>query len=553
MLKKLFLPVLFVFIFSFSAYANTIINVNGVVKNAHGEPVAEVRIKLLHDDNQIVEAYSGDNGAYNLTVSLDEKPNNLRIQFYKSNYKKVTKNISVYSYDTRKQVYLFHANPILDRTITPAFYISLFALVMVFVLISLELVHRTLAASLGAALVLFISYTLGTLNETYFIISFEEAAKSVDLNVIFLLMGMMIIVGVMKKTGIFQWLAYKSFSFSKGNVFLLSVIFMFITAILSALLDNVTTMLLIAPVSIEIALVLGISPFSLLIPTVLASNMGGTSTLIGDPPNILIGSYAHLTFNDFFINLFPVILIILVVNVFLMKLYYGKEYKKAKIKNIDELLTKLRKEYKITDRKLLKYCLFVLIFVIFMFIVHGFLNMEPCIAALTGAAVLLVISGVDVVEIIEKEVEWPTLVFFIMLFIVVGAVISTGVIQLIGSWIGNLAGGNLIVAIILIIWVSAIASAVVDNIPFTATMLPVVAYLTYTIPSSRPDILWWALSLGACLGGNGTLIGASANIVTAGFAERSGFPLRFVDFFKVGGPVTVVSLIIATLWLIIGG
>lgn len=283
MLKKVFLPILFVFIFSFSAYANTTINVSGVVKNAHGEPVCGACVKLLHDDKQIAEAYSGDNGAYNLTASLDEKPDNLYIQFYKSNYKKVTKNISVYSYDTRKQMYLFHASPILDRTITPAFYISLFALIMVFVLISLELVHRTLAASLGAALVLFISYTLGTFNESYFIISFEEAAKSIDLNVILLLMGMMIIVGVMKKTGVFQWLAYKSFSISKGNVFLLSVIFMFITAILSAFLDNVTTMLLIAPISIEIALVLGISPFSLLIPTVLASNMGGTSTLIGDP------------------------------------------------------------------------------------------------------------------------------------------------------------------------------------------------------------------------------------------------------------------------------
>jgi Na+/H+ antiporter NhaD/arsenite permease-like protein len=551
--KKVFLPILFVFIFSFSAYANTTVNVSGVVKNMHGESVDEACVKLLHNDKQIAETYSGSNGVYNLTASLDEKPDNLYIQFSKSSYKKVTKNISVYSYDTLKQIYLFHASSILDRTITPAFYISVFALIVVFALISLELVHRTLAASLGAALVLFISYTLGTLDKNYFIISFEEATKSIDLNVILLLMGMMIIIGVMKKTGVFQWLAYKSFSFSKGDVFLLSVIFMFTTAVLSAFLDNVTTMLLIAPVSIEIALVLGVSPFSLLIPEILASNMGGTSTLIGDPPNILIGSYAHLTFNDFFINLFPVILIILVVNVFLMKLYYGKEYKKAKIKNIDELLIKLRKEYKITNRKLLKYCLFVLIFVVFMFIVHGFLNMEPCIVALTGAAVLLVISGVDVVEIIEREVEWPTLVFFIMLFIVVGAVISTGVIQLIASWVVDFSGGSLIVSMILIVWVSAIASAVVDNIPFTATMLPVVAYLTSAIPSSRPDILWWALSLGACLGGNGTLIGASANIVTAGFAERSGFPLRFVDFFKVGGPVTVVSLVIATLWLLAGG
>ncbi|MCD6132847.1 MAG: ArsB/NhaD family transporter [Deltaproteobacteria bacterium] len=552
MLKKLFLSVIFVFIFSFSAQAD-VINVSGVVRNTHGEPVCGVGVKLFHDNNKIAETYSGDNGAYNLTATLGEEPRSLCIQFYKSNYKRVTENISTRSYNTQKQIYFFHISPMLDRTITPAFYISLFVLVIVFGLISFELIHRTLAASLGAALVLFISYTLGTLNEDYFIISFEEAAKSVDLNVILLLMGMMIIVGVMKKTGVFQWLAYKSFSISKGNIFLLSAIFMFITAILSAFLDNVTTMLLITPVSMEIARVLGVSPFSLLIPMVLASNIGGTATLIGDPPNILIGSYAHLTFNDFLINLFPVVLIVLVVDVFLVKLYYGKEYKEAKIKDIDELLTKLRKECSITDRKLLKYCLFVLIFVIFMFIVHGFLNMEPCIAALAGAAMILIISGVDIVEVIEREIEWPTLVFFVMLFIVVGATISTGVIQLVASWIRDLSGGNLIAAMMLIMWVSAAASAVIDNIPFTATMLPVVAYLTSTIPSSRPDILWWALSLGACFGGNGTLIGASANVVTAGLLERSGFPLRFADFFKVGGPVTVVNLIISTLWLIIGG
>ncbi len=552
MFNKLFLSVIFVFIFSFSAQAD-VISVSGVVRNTHGEPVCGVRVKLFHDNNKIAETYSGDNGAYNLTATLDEEPRSLCIQFYKSNYKRVTENISACSYNTQKQIYFFHISPILDRTITPAFYISLFVLVIVFGLISFELMHRTLAASLGAALVLFISYTLGTLNEDYFIISFEEAAKSVDLNVILLLMGMMIIVGVMKKTGVFQWLAYKSFSISKGNIFLLSAIFMFITAILSAFLDNVTTMLLVAPVSMEIARVLGVSPFSLLIPMVLASNIGGTATLIGDPPNILIGSYAHLTFNDFLINLFPVVLIVLIVDVFLVKLYYGKEYKEAKIKDIDELLTKLRKECSITDRKLLKYSLFVLIFVIFMFIVHGFLNMEPCIAALAGAAMVLIISGVDIVEVIEREIEWPTLVFFVMLFIVVGATISTGVIQLVASWIRDLSGGNLIAAMMLIMWVSAAASAVIDNIPFTATMLPVVAYLTSTIPSSRPDILWWALSLGACFGGNGTLIGASANVVTAGLLERSGFPLRFADFLKVGGPVTVVNLIISTLWLIIGG
>jgi Na+/H+ antiporter NhaD/arsenite permease-like protein len=363
---------------------------------------------------------------------------------------------------------------------------------------------------------------------------------------------MMIIVGVMKKTGIFQWLAYKSYALSKGNVFKLAIILMFVTAFVSAFLDNVTTMLLLAPVSIEIAVMLKINPFSLLLPEVLASNMGGTATLIGDPPNIMIGSFAHLTFNDFVINLTPVIIIVLIANVFVMKFFFNKEYKKGKIENVDALLAKLKEEYKITNPKLLKHSLVILGFVIALFVTHGMLHMEPSIAAMVGAALILLFSGADITEIMEHEVEWTTLVFFMMLFIIVGAAVQTGFISLIATWVKDLSGNSLVLSIILVMWVSAIASAFIDNIPFTATMLPVVAYLTQTIPHAG-NTLWWALSLGACLGGNGTLIGASANVVTAGLAERAGYPITFKYFLKIGGPAMIVSVIISMVWVLIGG
>lgn len=489
----------------------------------------------------------------NLPDNVDIK--NINLKFKKTTYRTETvelQNILKSKDKTGNTIYTVSYNHALKRVITPAFWISLIVLISIFVLISLELMHRTLAALFGASLLLFISYTFGNLSENYFLISFDEAIKAIDFNVIFLLMGMMIIVGVMKKTGIFQWLAYKSYEASQGNVFALAVILMFVTAITSAFLDNVTTMLLLAPISIEIALVLNINPFSLLMPEVLASNIGGTATLIGDPPNIMIGSYAHLTFNQFVLNLTPVIFIILVVSVFVIKLYYGKEYKKGKIDDVNSLIKRLRSEYKITDKKLLKNSLFILLFVILLFITHGILHMEPSVAALTGAAALLVLSGVDIVEVLEKEVEWPTLVFFMMLFVIVGSAEETGIIGLIATWVKELAGSSLILSIILIIWVSAIASAFVDNIPFTATMLPVVAYLSATVPNAG-NTLWWALSLGACLGGNGTLIGASANVVTAGFAERSGFPMTFNNFIKVGMPLMVISVAIAMTWLLIGG
>ncbi|MGO9568634.1 MAG: SLC13 family permease [Desulfomonilaceae bacterium] len=432
-----------------------------------------------------------------------------------------------------------------------AFWIALIVFVGVYGLIAFEVVHRTLAAFLGAAVLLLITHTIGTFDETYNILTWEQAIHAVDWNVIFLLMGMMIIVGVLKASGVFQWLAYKSFQMAKGNIYLLSSALCVVTAVVSAFLDNVTTMLLLTPVTMEIAVVLGVSPFVFLLPEILASNFGGTATLIGDPPNIIIGSYAGLTFNDFVINLTPVVILVMVAQVIYNKFYYGKEYHKAKVDDVPKMVTFLKEKYKITDARILTIGGAVLLAVIAMFVVHGFFHMEVSVAALFGAGLIILVTKTDIVELLEKEVEWPSLVFFIMLFIVVGAAEQTGILQAIADGILKVCQGNLTAAVLIILWVSGFTSAIVDNIPYTATMLPIVAFLNKTIPGADIGVLWWALSLGACFGGNGTIIGASANVVTTGIAEKAGYKITFGGFLKEAAPITIISLIISSVFLLV--
>jgi Na+/H+ antiporter NhaD/arsenite permease-like protein len=439
----------------------------------------------------------------------------------------------------------------LKRQITPAFWIASGILLLVYVIIALEWLHRTLAALLGAALVLFITYTVGTFLPGYFILSFEDAVSAIDMNVIFLLMGMMIIVGVLKKTGLFQWLAYKSYAIARGNVFILSCILMLVTAVASAFLDNVTTMLLMIPVSIEIAVTLKINPIALLIPEVFASNVGGTATLIGDPPNILIGSYAKLSFMSFVMNLGLICLICLGVTLIYYVYWYKKAYLKAESQDVDRTIEYLQQEYRITNYKLLFLCLGFLAFTILLFVIHGVLHMEPSVAALTGAMLLLAFSRVDIVEMLEGEVEWPTLVFFMALFIVVAAAEETGLIQAIAEGVALVSRGNLTVAVLMVLWVSALASAAIDNIPFTATMLPIIAFLNTTIPGAESGVLWWALALGACFGGNGTMIGASANVVTVGLAEKAGYHISFLYYMKACFVPMVITVILSSAYLLL--
>ena len=547
----------------------TRLNLFGRILNPHKKGVPDAEIKIFVDGQEIEPPTHGHaphgsglttefDGSFQVELDLPRetiKNGEIKLVIFKPSYKKETLVLKPEDFAVKNGEYYAKVEIIIPRTKGPAFWIATVVFVLAYVLISFELLHRTLAAMLGASVMLLISYTLGTWNPEYHILSYKSAIHSIDMNVIFLLMGMMIIVGILKNTGVFQWCAYKCYQLARGNVILLSIILMTFTAVSSAFLDNVTTMLLLTPVTIEIALSLGINPLSLLVPEILASNVGGTATLIGDPPNIMIGSYAGLTFMDFVKNLAPVCIISMIVLFIYNKFVYNREYHKAKIDDIQAFIEKLRQEYRITDASLLGFGLVIMAVVILMFLLHGVLHMEVSIAALFGASVLftyaLVTKKIDLIHLIEKDIEWPTLLFFIFLFILVGAVEDVGLLDMIADWVFHLSAGSLVTAVCLIIWVSAIMSAFVDNIPFTATMLPITAYLTKVIPGAESGVLWWALALGACFGGNGTMIGASANVVTLGIAEAAGHRITFFGFMKVAFIYMIISVAIANAWLLI--
>lgn len=539
-----------------------VLTVSGNIKTVQGKPIKDATLSFYVSDKHVEtaeEVTTSKEGNYRAEIIVPRgtlPAAKVEVVAGKSCYKESERAtlehvVKETNSEHGNAYYLAQHSFSLVRSVTPAFWIASLILMAVYVLIAFELMHRTLAALLGAALLLTITYTAGTFNSNYIILTFEDAMHAIDNNVVFLLLAMMIIVGVLKKTGVFQWMAYKSYQLAKGNVFILASILMFVTAVTSAFLDNVTTMLLMIPVTIQIAITLKINPVTLMLPEAFASNVGGTTTLIGDPPNIMIGSYAKLSFLDFVQNLTFVNLIALAVSIVYFVYWYKKDYLKAHVGDVTQMIAQLKEEYKITNKSLLIQGGIILGITIFMFIIHGTLHMEPSIAALIGAAILMVISRVDIVEMLEKEVEWPTLIFFMMLFIVVAGAEETGLIQVIADWVRDMSKGSLVAAILMILWVSALASAIIDNIPFTATMLPIVAYLNTVIPGAETGILWWALSLGACLGGNGTMIGASANVVTVGMAERAGYPISFMEYAKAAFIPMIISIIICSFWLLL--
>jgi len=533
------------------------VSVSGFILDNHKEPVAEVHVSILVNGKEVDHLETTQNGKYVSRFQLKKgeiQSATIEIKAYKASFQAKTLTFKGNELASKDKHFYISEDIVLGRVLGPAFWISTVVFVLAYILIAFELLHRTVAAMIGATLMMTISYTIGTINPAYHIFSFHRAIAAIDMNVIFLLMGMMIIVGVLKHTGVFQWCAYFAYKMAKGKVFLLTIFLMVFTAVTSAFLDNVTTMLLLTGVAIEICVSLNLNPLDMLIPLVMASNVGGTATLIGDPPNIMIGSYAGLTFTNFLLALGLVCALSLVALIIFCKIYWGKDYAAAKVESIDEHIKTLKEEYQITDPALLIYGLAVLAFAVFLFLTHGYWHMEVSIAALMGAAILLTIAilteKVNLIELIEKDIEWPTLMFFIFLFIIVGAVDETGLLALIADWIVHLSHGSFVLSVTLIIWVAAIVSAFVDNIPFTATMLPIVAYLSEVIPGAG-DQLWWALAIGACFGGNGTIIGASANVVTMGIAESRGYRISFVGFMKKTFPYMIISVAIGQAWLLI--
>ena len=347
------------------------VNISGIVLDSHKEPINEANVKILVNHKEVEHVVTAHNGKYVARFQMHKgevEKANIEIFADKTSFKGVSFTIKGNELARDGNQYYLSEDMSLDRHLGPAFWISTVVFILAYVLIAFELLHRTVAAMLGAILMLVISYTIGTINPEYHIFSFESAIFSIDMNVVFLLMGMMIIVGVLKHTGVFQWCAYISYKLAKGNVFVLAVYLMVFTAFSSAFLDNVTTMLLLTGVAIEISISLGINPLHMLIPLVLASNVGGTATLIGDPPNIMIGSYAGLTFMDFVVALALICLVSMVALIIFTKLVWGKGYAAGKVENVQEYIQVLKEKYQITDPRLLTYGMAVLGFVIFLFL-----------------------------------------------------------------------------------------------------------------------------------------------------------------------------------------
>jgi Na+/H+ antiporter NhaD/arsenite permease-like protein len=535
----------------------------GHVTDPQGEPVRGAVVQLLINGepagHQAQEAAthagveSQADGAYVVDVPLDEVGHveSLALVFSRPHFKPVewqAQKDDVARLNRGESLRLPDLE--MPRRVTPGFWVATLTFVAILVIIALEKLHNTMAALLGVAVILGTTFVGGAVEPDLFIFDFERALEYVNFDVIFLVMGMMIVIGVIEETGIFQWLAYQSYRLSGGRAWLLVTILMLITSVASALLDNVTTMLLMTPMTIQIALSLGVNPLSLLIPEVLASNVGGISTLIGTPTNILIGSYAGLSFNDFLGKLTPGVLVAQVALTVYVLIRYRSQFLVRGGGLSEALLARLRESGRITQPGKLRRSGAVFIVMLLFFVLGERIHLVPAVTAILGAVAMLLWVAPDV-ESMLKVVDWTTLMFFISLFIVVGAIQEVGLISIIAETISKVVGGNLTVAILVLVWAAAFLSGVIANIPFTAAMLPVVGFLTRTIPGASSQVLFYGLSIGSAMGGNSSLIGASANLVTAGIAERAGYRITYAEFFKVGMPAMLVTVVVGTLWLLI--
>ena len=416
--------------------------------------------------------------------------------------------------------------------------VAIVIFVAAYALIISEKIHRTIIGICGAMLMILLG-----------IISQETAIHHIDFNTLGLLMGMMVIVNITSETGLFNYLAIWAAKKVKAKPISLLVALAGLTAVCSALLDNVTTVLLTVPITFSITKQLNVDVKPFLIAQILSSNIGGTATLIGDPPNIMIGSAVGLQFMDFIANLSAICVLIFFVTIAILILIYGK-----KLHTTDDLREKvmqLDEKSQIVDPRLLKKCLFALAVTISLFVLHGQLHLDTATAAMTGAGLLLLISFPQKEAMIAKvlsKVEWLAIFFFAGLFILVGALVETGVIKMLAEEAIRITQGDLTATAMLILWMSAYASAFIDNIPFVATLIPLIQDMGQ-MGMTNLDPVWWSLALGACLGGNGTLIGASANVVVASMAAQRGKPISFISFMKIALPLMTLSIAISSVYV----
>jgi len=424
-------------------------------------------------------------------------------------------------------------------------WVSTILFVVTYGVIISEKVNRAIVSLLGAGLMIM----LGVLNQ-------ETAISGIDFNTLGLLIGMMVIVAITKRSGVFQFVAVWSAKKVKASPWGILLMLSIVTAIFSALLDNVTTVLLVAPVTLLICHELDISPYPFLFAEIFASNIGGTATLIGDPPNIMIGSAVKLTFNDFIFNTAPIVPLIMLVTMGIIYAIWGRRLQATA--EARARIMQFREREAITDARLLKQSLLVLALVLAGFVMAHQLQLEPASIAMFGAALLLLLSNFtnnaeEQAENVHKtfgKVEWVTIFFFVGLFVAVKGIEEAGLLKMLADRAIDLTGGDLALTSLTILWVSAIVSAIVDNIPFVATMIPLIKSMAPTFGGAENLMpLWWSLALGACLGGNGSLVGASANLIVAGFAERAGHRIRFLQFMALAFPMMLLSIAIASVYI----
>lgn len=413
--------------------------------------------------------------------------------------------------------------------------LSVAVFVIALAVIISEKVHRALVAIAGAVLLIALH-----------VIPFDTAMGHLDLNTLGVLFGMMLFVAVVKLSGIFEYMAVKCAHVAKGSPWKIMMLFVLLTAVFSAFLDNVTTVLLMGPVTLTLCKLLRVNPVPFFIAEILASNIGGTATLIGDPPNIMIGSAAGFEFADFIVYDAPVVLVILALLLVVFYFMYGRKMH-ADAEATAEVMDLVPADY-IKDRRLLRISVGMMVLVVAGFMLHGALGLESSVIALGAAAIILLVSR-ESIEHALTQVEWTTLAFFAGLFVIVGAMTETGVIGMLAQWLIDLTGGDVFLTMLVLVFASAVVSAFLDNIPFVATMIPILL----SMEASGMDVapLWWAVSLGACLGGNGSLIGASANVVLSDISKKNGYEITFVQFLKVGFPIMLGSVAVAAVYLML--
>jgi Na+/H+ antiporter NhaD/arsenite permease-like protein len=539
--------------------------ISGLILDSQLSPVkdAVVRVSLegqpqplIQAGREVLEVSSASDGSYILEldpkVPLGEK-SKVEVEVSKPCFMTMRIPLEMSDFASKGDSFYFRKDVSLPRKGSPALWIAVSVFAAVYFLMAFELMHRLVAAMLGTAALLLITYTAGNLDADYRIITFHAAVEYVDMNVVLLLLASMVMVGILRQSGVFQWAVWKCFLLSRGRKMTLAALLIFISAGISTLVDNAATMVVLTPATLVLAQGLRMNPLALLLPQVMAANLGGTATLVGDISNMMIGSRGGLSFTDFLENLGPVCGLGLMALLLMSGLWYRKDYR-APATNTGENPS-FEARGTIEDPVLLAVGLGVLVPVILLLFTQRYWRMEASVPMLAGASVLFaygVLSRkIKMMDFLEKEMEWPTLLFLIFLFILVGALKQVGALSFLVEAIRPVFSVSPGAGVSLLLWAGALSAAFVDNLPFTAAMLPVAAHLQAGLPELHPHVLWWALALGVSLGGNGTLIGGSANMVAMGIASSAGYPTNFARFMKFGFLYMLISVGICNVWLLV--